>query len=275
MTKATLLIRHLPIGRIAFSLGMAIGLMVVAVACSPSTGDAWERIHDAGILRIGVDPTYPPFALDDEGNLAGIDIDLSRALAAELGLEPQFTYFGYDGLYDALTTGQVDVLISALVIAPERTKEIAYTVPYIEGGVFVVMQAGSNPGADMKDLSGASLAVELGTLGHVEALQWQRRLADLTIQTYGSVDEALGSVATGENEAALVDYISARLYIRDNPATDTNLTLTYAPVPIVSEPYALAVRIEDRILLANLNDALGRLESSGRLNEIIESNLDP
>ena len=264
--------RHLPIVRIALTLGIAIGLAVVAAACAPSTGDSWEQIHESGILRIGVDPTYPPFALDNEGRLTGIDIDLGRALAAELGLEPQFTYFGYDGLYDALTTGQVDVLISALVIAPERTKEVAYTVPYFDAGLFLVVPAGANPATGMNDLSGGSLAVELGTLGHVKALEWQRRLADLTIQTYGSVDEALGSIAAGENDAALVDYISARLYIRDNPIEGTDLA--YSSISIVPEPYALAVRIEDRTLLAHLNDGLGRLESSGQLKELIENNLE-
>ena len=57
--------RHLPIVRIALTLGIAIGLAVVAAACAPSTGDSWEQIHESGILRIGVDPTYPPFALDN------------------------------------------------------------------------------------------------------------------------------------------------------------------------------------------------------------------
>ena len=77
-------------------------------------------------MRVGIDPTYPPFALADDAGLRGIDVDFAQALAEELGLEAQFTYFGYDGLYDALTTGQVDVLISALVILPEKTKHIAY-----------------------------------------------------------------------------------------------------------------------------------------------------
>ena len=53
---------------------------------------------------------------------------------------------------------------------------------------------------------------------------------------------------------ALVDYVSARLYIRNNPVEGTGLT--YSSDSTVSEPYAMAVRIEDRTLLAHLNDAL-------------------
>ena len=48
--------------------------------------------------------------------LEGFDIDLASAIATDLGLTAEFVYFGYDGLYDALQTEQVDVLISALVI---------------------------------------------------------------------------------------------------------------------------------------------------------------
>ncbi|MHC5804418.1 transporter substrate-binding domain-containing protein, partial [Streptococcus pyogenes] len=91
------------------------------------------------------------------------DVDLARELAKTLGLEVQFSYFGYDGLYDALTTGQVDALISALVIMPERTKDIAYSSAYFDAGQFLVVSdmTGVN---GMTDLSGHTLAVELGAL---------------------------------------------------------------------------------------------------------------
>ncbi|MFN3761678.1 MAG: transporter substrate-binding domain-containing protein, partial [Anaerolineae bacterium] len=63
-----------------------------------------------------MDASYPPFeSIDGEGNLVGLDVDLGRELAARLGVEAHFVAnLSYDGLYDALTADQVDVLISAL-----------------------------------------------------------------------------------------------------------------------------------------------------------------
>src|SRR5262245_44631595 len=85
-------------------------LFVFLGGCQGREAQRWEQIQENGVLRVGLDPTYPPFETADDGELRGLDVDLARALAAELGLEVQFVYFGYDGLYDALLSNQVDVL---------------------------------------------------------------------------------------------------------------------------------------------------------------------
>ncbi|MBP8950134.1 MAG: transporter substrate-binding domain-containing protein, partial [Candidatus Promineofilum sp.] len=152
-------------------LALIIAALLCLTGCAAGN-DTWPQIEGSGVLRIGVDPTFPPFATADGADAQGLDIDLARALADELGLEAQFTYFGYDGLYDALATGQVDVLISALVVAPERTADVAYSDAYFDAGqVLIVPQASAVAG--MADLDGRTVAVELGALGHVEAQAWQ------------------------------------------------------------------------------------------------------
>jgi ABC-type amino acid transport substrate-binding protein len=247
---------------------LAVGLLFLS-GCRPGE-DTWEQIEAGGVLRVGVDPTFPPFAAADGPETWGFDIDLARALAAEMGLEPQFTYFGYDGLYDALATRQVDVLISALVVAPERTADVAYSDSYFDAGQVLVVPVGSAiTGAD--DLEGGTLAVELGALGHVEAQSWQRRQPGLSVATYGSVDEALVAVTDGAADAALVDGVGGRLYLRDHAAGG----LARLDPPVVPEPYAMAVRIGERTLHRRLNEALAELERSGRLEEIANQWLGP
>ena len=98
----------------------AILAILVNSGCH-SQNETWQRIAESGVLRVGLDPTYPPFEVaDGSGNVSGLDVDLAHALAKELGLRVQLSHFGYDGLYAALATGQVDVLISAMVIVPDR-----------------------------------------------------------------------------------------------------------------------------------------------------------
>ncbi len=247
---------------------LVVGLLVLC-ACRPGE-DTWEQIEAGGVLRIGVDPTFPPFAAAEGADTWGFDVDLARALAAEMGLEPQFTYFGYDGLYDALATRQVDVLISALVVAPERTADVAYTDSYFDAGQALIVPAGSAIAGEA-DLDGRTLAVELGALGHVAAQEWQRRRPELVVATYGSVDEALAAVAGGAAGAALVDGVGGRLYLRDHEASG----LTRIDPPVVPEPYAMAVRIGERTLHRRLNEALAELERSGRLEEIANQWLGP
>jgi len=220
------------------------------------------------VLRVGVDPTFPPFAVTGADGLGGIDIDLARALAAQMGVDVEFILFGYDGLYDALLSEQVDLLISALVIMPERTRDFAYSEPYFNAGEILVAPA-SAPIGEMGDMNGRALAVELGALGHLAALDWQKRLEALAVEPYPSAGEALDAVAGGAADAALVDAVSGRLYIREQPA------LHWLEPPVTVEPYAVVARAADERLLAEVDRHLAALDFNGELGRIMEKWLGP
>ena len=244
-------------------IGLFFVCLLLLVACQSHQG-AWERIAAAGTLRIGLDPTFPPFEVLDANGVYGLDIDLAQAVVGELDLQAEFIFFGYDGLYDALATEQVDVLISAVVIAPERTRDFAYSEPYFNAGEILIVPANTSI-ETMTDMNGRRLAVELGAQGHVEATDWSRRLSDLTIQPYNSPDEALTAVANGEADAVLIDSVSGRLFLADQPH------LKRLPTAVTIEPYAFVVRIEDEILLKNLNQGLQSLQTRGELEAIIQN----
>ena len=242
---------------------LALFLAASLLACVPRA-DTWQRIQETGVLRVGLDPTFPPFEVADGAAVTGLDIDLTRALAEDLALQPAFTYFGYDGLYDALATEQVDVLISALVAVPGRTRDFAYSEPYYNAGEILVVPAAETAIADMADLSGRRLAVELGAQGHVEATQWAKWLPELAIRPYPGAAEALAAVAAGEVDAALVDSISGRLYL----AAQEQPLLRRVAEPVTVEPFVMVTRIGDETLLARLNSSLRALEGNGRLQQI-------
>jgi polar amino acid transport system substrate-binding protein len=238
------------------------------MACSGREGATWQRIREQGVLRIGLDPTYPPFAAMESGELYGLDVELARALAANLGLEAAFVPFAYDGLYDALATKQVDLLLSALVIRPELTAEFAYSEPYFNGGQILVTPASGTSIRTMEDLSGRALAVELGAEGHVIATEWQRRLSQLDVHPHGTAEEAMQAVADGKADAALVDSIGGRLFVSAHDE------LVVSSEPVTVEPFAAVVRKEDEMLLKKVNESLGRLQASGRLQQLTDDWFD-
>ncbi|MCP4361697.1 MAG: amino acid ABC transporter substrate-binding protein [Chloroflexi bacterium] len=237
-------------------------------ACRPQDV-TWQQIQESGILRVGLDPTYPPFETAAENNIYGFDIDLANALAQELGLQAEFVLFGYDGLYDALGTKQVDVLISALVIIPERTRDFAYSKPYFNAGEILIVPLNNQTILEMADMNDRTLAVELGALGHVEAITWAKRLPDLTVVPYPSADEALSAVSAGNTDAALVDAISGHLYLQNEPR------LKRVTEPITVEPFAIVTRIEDEKLQEQIDSSLAHLQQSDQLVKIHKRWLGP
>jgi polar amino acid transport system substrate-binding protein len=240
-----------------------VGLCFLLPTSCQSADEAWRRIESSGTLRLGIDPSFPPFEFAQADGLAGLDVDLAHAVASDLGLKAEFIHLSYDGLYDALGTGQVDVLISALIISPERTRDFAYGQSYFDAGEMLFYSAGNQGIEEIDALSGGALAVELGAQGHVEATIWSRRIDGLRLQTYNSSNEALQAVVDGKADAALVDAVSGRLFMMQQPA------LQRSHQQVTSEPFAMVVRRQDTVLLDRLNDSLERLSLSGRLEGIV------
>jgi ABC-type amino acid transport substrate-binding protein len=220
-----------------------------------------EDIRQRGTLRVGIDPTYPPFESIRDGQVVGYDVELARAIAADLGVEVELKTLALDTLYDALAAEHVDVLVSALPIVYERQKEVRYSVPYYQAGQVVVVQAGS-PIRSAAALDGHRVGVELGSNADTET----RRLARTTLlgmqvrSTYHSAEEALVALVQGEVEAAMADNTSAQAYAAAHPGAVEVLS-----PPLTDEPYVVAMPARATGLVAQVDATIERLRASGEL----------
>lgn len=257
---------HPRLHRRASALFLALMFSCSLAACK-NDSDTWQRIRESGTIRIGLDPTYPPFELIEQDVVRGIDVDLSNAIAKELDLQASFTYFGYDGLYDALLTDQVDALISAMVIMPERTRDFAYSEVYYDAGQFILSRS-SDPYQRPEEFEGSIIAVELGSEGHILAKQLQRQNGTLKINPYRSVDEVFMALVDHEADVVIVDSVAGRLFASQTPG------ITVSNEALSSEPYAIVVKRNNDELLDKLNEGLTTLEATGILDRIFERWLD-
>lgn len=235
---------------------LALLLLSLGLTSCFSRADPLARIQEAGVLRVALDPSFPPFEFVDETNQSsGLDVDLARALAEQLGVEAHFVTTTYDGLYDALIVGRADVIISALYPDPTRTRDFVFSTPYFNAGEMLVapLDAGITGPAD---LAGRRVAVVFGTDGHMAALEWEATLA-----IYQSAAEALTALAAGEVEAAVVDGVTARA------AAKSALLLTLL---VTDEPYVIAARREDAALIDRFDAILDTLRGDGTLETLLD-----
>ncbi|MBN1966511.1 MAG: transporter substrate-binding domain-containing protein, partial [Anaerolineae bacterium] len=137
-----------------------------------------------------------------------------------------------------------------------------YTVSYFDAGQVIVRPPGSGF-ATLYDLDGHALAVEFGTEGDLEARAWQRRLHELDIVPFNAVAEALDAVLAGEADAALVDAVAARLWLRAHER------LELAPEYVTHDAYAVAVQAENERLWQAINEALLALIEDGTVDDIL------
>jgi len=273
-------------------------LLIVLAACA-RPDDTWDRVRETGILRVGMDASFPPFeTIAADGTLVGFDVDLARELGRRLGpalskaegpalpvpsaaegsedkgVEVQFVAnLPYDGLYDALAVNRVDIVISALVVNPARMADFAYSASYFDAGQVLVVREEPDRFSEtcqvsdiegMADLDGCTLAVEFGTQGDLEARKWAQRLPNLTVVPYQTAAEALAAVTAGQADAALVDHVSAL------GAMGIESGLVIVGQPVVEEPYAVAVRRESQHLLQAINEVLAEMEADGTIGTLVE-----
>jgi ABC-type amino acid transport substrate-binding protein len=222
----------------------------------------WIRVQINKDLYVGLDPDYPPFTQWTPDQIDGLEADLAREIGNRLGVKTQILIMGSDSLYDSLYTGYVDMLISGLHVDPTQAYWVHYTPPYYDAGQILVSRAES-PVENIRDMDGKTIAVEIASAGDLAARRWERRLHALDILRYMLPNDAMQAVQQGQAYAALVDTISARLYLKDH--TD----LVMAPKTTVPDGYVIALRKGNFRLVEAVERALDDMRADGTLDTII------
>lgn len=241
------------------TLGAELGLFLREVwrARPPLLKNAFPH----GEIRIGVDASFPPFAVDNGESVYGLDIDLGHAIAAEIGMPVRFVNIGFDALYDAVTTDQVDLVISALRIDPIRMADVRYTTHYFDAGLLLVTPQDS-PITMIEFMEGYAMAYEFGSLADAEVREWEKRIGRMQHRPYELPQYALDAVRFEQSDAALVDSTSYYLYQKEHPEWTPQTRF------ITHEFYVSAIRIDRRGTWQFINQAINTLKKSGELDKI-------
>jgi ABC-type amino acid transport substrate-binding protein len=246
---------------------------LIVVGCQEKQDPFLARVQEAGVLRVGLDPSWPPFEYVDgaSGDLVGLDVDLARAIGRELGVQVAFVVSGWEGLYSALYAGQFDAIVSALPYDPWRTQEALYSISYFDAGPVIVVRAGEAGIKGPRDLAGRQVHVEYGSEGDVQARRIQKRWDELEIERHDTAEAALDAASEEPESAAIVDAVSARLYIRDRSGVGTaSVGLEIVGDSLYEELYVIAVHPRAESLQEAIDEALVKLRETGELDALLD-----
>src|SRR3990172_3905974 len=223
-----------------------------------------------GVLNVGSEMAYAPFNFYQEGTEIedGLDIDIAKAIAAELGVEIEFLITGFDGLIPALQSAEFDILVSAMTIRPDREDQIDF-VPYITVGLGIVVPVG-NPdnisGLD-ESLCGLTLAVQVATI-QVTFLEDLNEGAcsdnNVKIVTFDTNPLAVEDLRTGGSDANFSDFPVAA-----EDAAQSDGELEVVEPQIDPEPYGIGVDKGSTELKGVIADALQAIRDSGEYDQIL------
>ncbi|MCF7838149.1 MAG: transporter substrate-binding domain-containing protein, partial [Candidatus Marinimicrobia bacterium] len=213
-------------------------------------------------LIVGGDHHYPPFEfLDANSRPAGLNVDLTRAIARELDLDVDIRLGPWAEQVQALERGEVDAL-QGVFYSATRDRRFDFSQPFMMAHyVSVVRRDAGAPPIDLADLAGRRVAVQRGDIIHEYLVEHG---LDARIELFETQADALRAVATGAADCAVTIRVTALLLIEQNDWPE----LVLGGRPFLSLEYCYAVRAGNQALLAQIGEGLRMLEQNGTLRDI-------
>jgi polar amino acid transport system substrate-binding protein len=204
----------------------------------------------------------PPFDIKD-GSAGGFDIELMRAICAQLGLTLQpeaYTGDDFNGIFDGLTKRTCDAVISGTTITPERTAIVLFSEPYLEFNQGVAVNRQRTPNlSSVADLRGLTAGIQSGNTSDAVArrLKAEGIVADIKYYPYNGIVTALDDLEAGRIGLIIKLFPVISWLVKGRPQLSVPLQ-----VP-THEKLGIAFAKDNRDLCDAVNRALATLRANG------------
>jgi polar amino acid transport system substrate-binding protein len=215
----------------------------------------------------GTAPGFPPFEMQEDGELVGFDIDLLEAVVAETEYEiDEWATFEFDSLIPALTQNEeIDVIAAAMTITEDRQETIAFSDPYWESDqAILVREGGDFEPSEWADFEGVRVGAQSGTTGADQVTSNLIEPGVISEDNYSSYDSYVFAVEDLTNEN--VDAV-----VIDNPVAETfaaNRPVSIAFIEETGEQFGFGIRQGESEFQSALNDGLAAVQDGSTYNEI-------
>lgn len=234
-----------------------------ALAGAPArSGPVHERVQASATVRVCIWPAYQGITWREprSGQLQGLDIDLARALAADLRLTLEFVDSSFPALIPDLLHGRCDVAMFGIAMLAQRQEKLAFTAPYLRSDIHAISTRTSTLVRQWSDIDqpGVVVGVQAGTFME-SVMRTRLRRAALAVVAPPRTRER--ELLAGRIDVFMTDYP----YGQHLRASTDWAALLSPPQPFHVLPYAYAVRPGDAQWLEVLDAFVARIRQDGRL----------
>lgn len=217
-------------------------------------------------LRVGIAPEYPPLVFRQPEGTNGVEIDLAKALGAELNRPVKFVVVNFDDLVPALVENRIDIIMSGMSVTKAREFRIAFSDPYVKNQLRAIFRlkdvAQYGTAADVLKTT-ARVGVVPGTTGDIFVSKNCTKAQRLLFPNRKDVPILL--VKTGRMDLFVDDTFALAPMVAENEAE-----IAYLQEPLNEEDIAWGVRQSDKELLRDVNQALAKWKTDGTLEKVLD-----
>ena len=234
-----------------------------AASVAPAAGDQLSNIQSSGKLIVALEGAWQPWSYHDESDtLVGYDVEVSRAIAEKLGVEPEYVESDWDSLFAGLDAGRYDIVCNGVEVTEERAKTYAFTTPYGYIHTALAVRKDNTDITSFEDLKGKTTANSLAST-YMELAESY----GATVQGIDTLEETIQLLTAGRIDATLNADVSFYDYLNVHPDADFKLVAQTAEASHVAIP---VLKSEDTAYLDALNTAIEELRADGTLKTLSE-----
>ena len=237
---------------------------IVISGCARETVDnSWPRIERTKKVVIGLDDTFVPMGFRQKnGQLAGYDIDLAKAVFKRYGIKADFQTIDWSMKETELKNQTIDLIWNGYSVTPERKAKVAFSNDYLINHQIVVTKTKSQINT-LKDMKGKTLGVQTGLDAQPKLLK--NMIANKTPILYDTFNDAFIDLDAGRIQGILMDEVYARYYIahKPDPASYHIIGDSFPP-----EQFAVGMRKSDHVLREKINAGLKALKADGTIAKL-------
>ena len=223
-----------------------------------------DSIQKSGKLVVALEGAWQPWSYHDSSDtLVGYDVEVSRAIAEKLGVEPEYVESDWDSLFAGLDAGRYDMVCNGVEVTEERAKTYAFTTPYGYIHTALAVRKDNEDIHSFEDLKGKTTANSLAST-YMELAESY----GATVQGIDTLEETLQLLTAGRIDATLNADVSFYDYLNVHPDADFKLVAFTEEASHVAIP--LRKGDETATLLEAINNAIEELRADGTLSELGE-----
>ena len=247
---------------------------IIPTRIPPVSGDpVWDRVKSSGRIIFGTSADYAPFEYYDSNfQITGFDIALAREMGARLGLQVEFRDFAFESLPVALQTGQIDAIIAAYSVTPERQAQMDFTNVYYSGQDILLARQASGIGkiVNPAQLGRYRVGVERGSVYQtwiLSSLINTGQMPILNLLAYQKTEDAVRDLRENRNDIVIMDSIPGQKYLSQGGFEVVGTGLN-------TQLFAIGIPKTAKIFQTELNKALAQLQNDGTVTRLANQYLN-